>query len=153
MGLYDCLTVKYPLPIEGANDLQYQSKTTPSQSLSQYELRENGELWCDDFSDDQFHLCEFTGEFTFYAMWNSNSLRDWIEFLASFDNGLIRSLHVIFNNKGCDSAEIIQETGRAAVDKFKKCFDIALDGDPKAIIQLQALSDTALGLDEGKENE
>jgi len=45
MGMFDEITCKYPLPYDGANALIYQTKSTPSQWLDRYEIREDGTLW------------------------------------------------------------------------------------------------------------
>ncbi len=45
MGMFDEITCKYPLPVEGANGLNYQTKDTPAQFCEHYEIREDGTLW------------------------------------------------------------------------------------------------------------
>ncbi len=45
MGMFDNLRCKYPLPVDGANALEYQTKDTPAQYLELYEIREDGTLW------------------------------------------------------------------------------------------------------------
>jgi hypothetical protein len=45
MGMFDNIICQYPLPLEGANDLDYQTKDTPSQLMDLYEIREDGSLW------------------------------------------------------------------------------------------------------------
>jgi hypothetical protein len=45
MGMFDYVRCKYPLPVAGANDLQFQTKDTPEQYMENYEIRENGTLW------------------------------------------------------------------------------------------------------------
>ena len=47
--MFDYIRCKYPLPVEGANDLEYQTKDTPSQFLDKYEIREDGTLWHEDY--------------------------------------------------------------------------------------------------------
>lgn len=49
MGMFDELKCKYPLPVEGANAVEYQTKDTPMQNLDHYEIREDGTLWHEDF--------------------------------------------------------------------------------------------------------
>jgi hypothetical protein len=44
MGMFDDIRCKYPLPIEGACELPYQTKDTDAQFLDQYEITEKGEL-------------------------------------------------------------------------------------------------------------
>lgn len=43
--MFDDITCRYPLPVEGANALSYQTKDTPAQMLDLYEIREDGTLW------------------------------------------------------------------------------------------------------------
>lgn len=45
MGLFDNITCKYPLPIEGFNNTIFQTKDTDAQFLDDYEIREDGTLW------------------------------------------------------------------------------------------------------------
>lgn len=49
MGMFDYITCKYPLPVSGANDLEYQTKDTPNQTLDLYEIREDGALWVQEY--------------------------------------------------------------------------------------------------------
>lgn len=49
MGLFDDLRCKYPLPVEGANELEFQTKDTPSQYMDCYEIREDGTLWHEEY--------------------------------------------------------------------------------------------------------
>ena len=54
MGMFDDIRCKYPLPIDGANGLSYQTKDTPAQWLDQYEIREDGTLWHEGYdTEDQ----------------------------------------------------------------------------------------------------
>ena len=43
MGLFDRVRCRYPLPDPVAQDLEYQSKSTPAQYLHQYEITPDGE--------------------------------------------------------------------------------------------------------------
>jgi hypothetical protein len=45
MGMFDELKCHYPLPLAGANALDYQTKDTPAQFLDEYEIRADGTLW------------------------------------------------------------------------------------------------------------
>lgn len=49
MGMFDNIKCKYPLPVERANDLDYQTKDTPAQFLDLYEIREDGTLWHESY--------------------------------------------------------------------------------------------------------
>lgn len=42
--MFDNITCKYPLSVEGANELEYQTKDTPRQFLDDYEIKEDGTL-------------------------------------------------------------------------------------------------------------
>ena len=44
MGMYDELRCHYPLPVEGANARDYQTKDTPCQYLNHYEITTDGVL-------------------------------------------------------------------------------------------------------------
>lgn len=52
MGMFDDIRCKYPLPLPGANDLAYQTKDTEHQYLDQYEIREDGTLWHEDYDTE-----------------------------------------------------------------------------------------------------
>lgn len=45
MGMFDYIRCKYPLPVEGANELEFQTKDTGWGSMDNYEIREDGTLW------------------------------------------------------------------------------------------------------------
>ena len=45
MGMFDYLRCKYPLPVEGANDLEFQTKDTAAQWMDKYEIHADGTLW------------------------------------------------------------------------------------------------------------
>lgn len=49
MGMFDEIRCKFPLPLLGANGLVYQTKDTPEQFMDQYEIREDGTLWHEDY--------------------------------------------------------------------------------------------------------
>jgi hypothetical protein len=52
MGMFDDITCKYPLPVDGANDLDYQTKDTDAQFCDRYEIREDGTLWHEDYDTE-----------------------------------------------------------------------------------------------------
>ena len=52
MGMFDYLRCSYPLPVEGAQALEYQTKDTPAQYLDQYEIRADGTLWHQDYDTE-----------------------------------------------------------------------------------------------------
>jgi hypothetical protein len=52
MGMFDDIKCRYPLPVEGANALDYQTKDTPAQFCDLYEIREDGTLWREDYDTE-----------------------------------------------------------------------------------------------------
>lgn len=49
MGMFDDIKCLYPLPVEGANAHPYQTKSTPAQFMDNYEIREDGSLWHEEY--------------------------------------------------------------------------------------------------------
>ncbi len=114
MGMFDNLICKYPLPVDGANDLVYQTKDTDAQFLDDYEIREDGTLWhqeydIEDKSDKNaegiFRLAGcltrinerweqdfLTREIRFYT---NIGEKGWIEFSAYFVKGQLKELNLI----------------------------------------------------------
>lgn len=45
MGFYDTLRCHFPLPVAGANEQEFQTKSTPAQLCDAYEIRTDGTLW------------------------------------------------------------------------------------------------------------
>jgi hypothetical protein len=112
MGMFDYVRCAYPLPVEGANDLEYQTKDTDAQWMDYYEIREDGTLWhqeydTEDHSDpnaegfERFCGCmtrvnerwvreSYTGPLTFYT----GTPNGWLEFSALFASGLLVALVV-----------------------------------------------------------
>lgn len=45
MSTYDHLRCHYPLPVEGANALEFQTNSTEAQFMEEYEIRTDGTLW------------------------------------------------------------------------------------------------------------
>ena len=115
MGLFDYLNCKYPLPVEGANALEFQTKDTNSQFMDRYEIRDDGTLWhetydIEDRSDPKaeglmalfgmmtrvnprWERDTMTGEVRFYTC--SGNSQDWIEFSAYFVQGELKQLETI----------------------------------------------------------
>lgn len=111
MGMYDNLRCKYPLPLAGANELDYQTKSTPEQWCGLYEIREDGTLWhetydIEDRSDPcaeglhsllgcmtrvnkSWEPCALTNEIRFYALLGNEQ---WIEFSAYMVKGKLHTL-------------------------------------------------------------
>lgn len=116
MGMFDDLRCKYPLPVEGANNVAYQTKDAQADPyMEQFEIREDGSIWrelydVEDRSDfalgigeDKFAGCmsrinkrwephNITGEVRFYT-WDKDA--GSLEFSSYFLNGQLRELHLI----------------------------------------------------------
>jgi hypothetical protein len=116
MGMFDYIRCQYPLPIEGANDIIYQTKDmTEWPGLNVYEIRKDGTIWREDYdivnkgkkygsSVDQFCGCmartnhrwnkiNFTGEIRFYNCLDPDG---WMEWSVYFVKGqLVSGPHAI----------------------------------------------------------
>ena len=114
MGVFDYVICEYPLPVEGANDVRFQTKDTPVQHLDNYKICKDGTLWheaydIEDQSDpnaegiDRFlgcmarvnqrwELVHLTGEVSFAG---DSSTHLWLEFSAYFVRGYIIRLELI----------------------------------------------------------
>ena len=119
MGLFDYVRCKYPLPVEGAKALEFQTKDTPAQYMENYEIREDGTLWHEEYDtvdksdpnakglmrirgmatriNHRWIQDDYTGEICFYAPWQDNPHSGWIEFSSYFVKGQLRELHLIEN--------------------------------------------------------
>lgn len=110
MGMFDNITCKYPLPVEGFADRVFQTQDTPRQFLDTYEIREDGTLWHEEYDLDftnagnisrinkQMVPESFTGEIRFYDFMTGNYTDDgWIEFAANFIDGKLTNIRVVEN--------------------------------------------------------
>jgi len=111
MGMFDYIRCQYPLPIEGANDILYQTKDMAEwPGLDMYEIRKDGTIWREDYdivdkgkkdgsSVDQFCGCmartnhrwnkiNFTGEIRFYEYLEPDV---WLEWSVYFVKGQLVS--------------------------------------------------------------
>ena len=107
MGMFDELKCKYLLPDPIHNTLDYQTKDTPAQFLDEYEIREDGTLWHEEYDledrsdpnakgvmklagfmtkvNRQWHfLSDFTDCIRFYT---HDENKRWIQYAALFDHG------------------------------------------------------------------
>ena len=113
MGMFDYLKCHYPLLIKGLNDLQFQTKNTDAQFMDNYEIREDGTLWHEEYDiEDQsnptksfpknFFGCMtrvnkhwvqeiITGEIRFHTIHNDK----WVDFSAYFVEGKLNQLHLV----------------------------------------------------------
>lgn len=118
MGMFDYLRCHYPLPVDGANALEFQTKDTDAQYMDKYEIREDGTLWHADYDtedrsdqnaegfarlfgcatrvNERWAFEPMTGEICFHASKTGNYQDgSWVEFSAYFVDGKLRELHVI----------------------------------------------------------
>lgn len=99
MGMFDYVRCQYPLPVEGANALDYQSKDTPAQLLETYEIRGDGRLW----HYPRPVLCDLTGEIRFCSRLKvpdgKKGIDGFIEFVAYFEKGKVILLNLIENDR------------------------------------------------------
>jgi hypothetical protein len=107
LGVYDTVRCRYPLPIEGANDREYQTRDTARQSLDLYEIREDGTLWREDYDTEDRSDRHAADGLTFIGILTRVNLRwvpapetvvlrfhdavpserGWVEWEAVFDRG------------------------------------------------------------------
>lgn len=119
MGMFDNLTCKYPLPVDGANGLSFQTKDTSAQYMDKYEIREDGTLWHEaydiiDRSDPakeglerikgmlsheniRWEPDDHTGQIYFYTNLKGLDGMDngWISFMSFFSHGKLIHLELI----------------------------------------------------------
>lgn len=127
MGMFDELRCRYPLPVDGASALLFQTKDTPIQCMDQYEIREDGTLWhedhdIEDHSDPKAEgimrmcgmltrvnkrweqLVNFTGEIRFYTTRGKHN-SGWIEFSAYFKDGRVHEVNLIEDRPPTNESE------------------------------------------------
>jgi len=119
MGMFDYLRCEYPLPVEGANKILYQTKDTPSMWLDEYLIDENGDLYGEEYdiedrSDktkgplESMLGCmtrvnirkvksDYTGEIRFYGFKDDVNYKGWVEFSSYFESGKIKNLNLMEN--------------------------------------------------------
>ncbi len=60
MGMFDYVKCEYPLPVAGANELEYQTKDTPCQWLDLYVIKADGTLWHEEYdTEDRSDLAQW----------------------------------------------------------------------------------------------
>lgn len=94
MGMYDTISVRYPLPVDPPLPIgeKFQTKDLGC-DLDEYDLTEDGELHLDG------SLCSFTGVVRFYAMLDG---RGWVEFEAHFQGGWLTRAITRVPNRECE---------------------------------------------------
>lgn len=114
MGMFDWLTCKYKLDDPSHNALRYQTKSTPAQALDEYEIREDGSLWYQEYDarwieepasllggyvehyNQRWVKTYLTKEIRFYAnAKDSKQDTDWVEYSAYFRNGELQQMNRI----------------------------------------------------------
>lgn len=119
MGMFDEITCKMELPIEGLQGRVFQTKDTPMQSLDRYEIREDGTLWHQDYDIEDKSDPNATGlarlagcmsavnkrwahalitrEINFYGFKDDDNCIGWIEFKAVVFDGKVQRIELIEN--------------------------------------------------------
>jgi hypothetical protein len=93
MGMFDYIQCKRHLPVPGFEGREFQTKDTPDQGFSRYEIREDGSLWRKEYEQTEWEEQFFTGEVRFYDSFKDGE--GWIEFSAYFVRGMLKELHPI----------------------------------------------------------
>jgi len=117
MGMFDNVKCLYPLTISGLENEKWQTKDTPAQFLDDYEIREDGTLWHEEYDiADHSNPVEtgfkrlkgmltkinkkwvfekdFTGEIVIYTCIN-NDADKYIEFSFYFHMGKLKLMYLI----------------------------------------------------------
>jgi hypothetical protein len=92
MGMFDYVRCVYPLPVDGANDKMYQTKSLDYPSLDMYEIRADGTLWRQRYEDQNWEPIANTGEIRFYDWLEPDG---WLEWSAYFKHGTLLDLNLI----------------------------------------------------------
>lgn len=114
MGMFDDLRCKYPLPVDGANEVEYQTKSFDCPRLDNYEIREDGSLWHEEYDTEdrsdpnakgldriigmltpinkRWVRFDLTGEVQFYGSGKKSGRLEWS---AYFVDGQLKELHLI----------------------------------------------------------
>jgi hypothetical protein len=125
MGMFDEITCKYPLPVEGANAMLFQTKDTEPQFIDQFEIRKDGSLWHElyDFEDhsdgakwkaqnpgkelpegiDEFCGCMSRVNKRWEQVQFHGAIRfydiphpgEWLEFCALYDSGKLLNIKLV----------------------------------------------------------
>lgn len=119
MGMFDELRCEYPLPAEGANALEYQTKDTPAQWMDFYLIDKDGQLFHEEYDTEDrsdpgatgwkaLAGCatrvnqrmvrddDFTGEIRFYDIPGDGQ---WIEFSSYFIKGKLQSVTLLQDSR------------------------------------------------------
>jgi hypothetical protein len=111
MGMFDEIRCKYPLPDKRAQDLEFQTQDTEQQFMDDFEIREDGTLWHQDYTTEDrsdpnekgifrmfgcmtrvptvWSQVKHTGEIRFYAAGEGEK---WFEFSSYFIDGKLKEL-------------------------------------------------------------
>lgn len=118
--MFDHIKCNYPLPGgEKFQNLDYQTKDTPNQLLDNYEIREDGTLWVENYDIEDrsdpnekgfLRICgmmtrvnktwekveNFTGEICFYTTLGKDH-KGWVEWSSYFVNGKLKEINLVKN--------------------------------------------------------
>lgn len=96
MGLLDRVRCRYPLPDAAAQDLDYQSQSTPAQRLDRYEITPDGRLMheVDNAPTGRYwEPTDFRGQLEIYAVLERpDEPRRWVCYLLWFRDGRVVDL-------------------------------------------------------------
>lgn len=113
--MFDYVRCAYPLPVAGANDLQYQTKSMGCSSMDSYEIRVDGTLWVENYDTEDHsdptakglmrlrgmatrvnkrwkRVDDFTGEIRFYEFAEPLG---WIEWSTYFLDGTLQAVNLV----------------------------------------------------------
>lgn len=110
MGMFNCITVTYPLSVPAWNAIVYQTKDIEPLRLDYYEIRADETLWY-EWNDLLWPSADaplvtywvphiFTGAITFYSNLGEGSEAGWIEFFSYFVDGKLTHLHLMKYRQG-----------------------------------------------------
>jgi hypothetical protein len=112
MGMFDDLRCHYPLPVDGANDLHYQTKDLDCQ-MDAVEIRADGTLWHEAYEtrveetdeapmgiwihrdNKRWEHVPLTGEVRFYTSLRREQPSGWIEWSAYFKAGALQQMNLV----------------------------------------------------------
>lgn len=93
MGMFDYIHCKFPLPKINVNppSALFQTKDTPSQTLSTYTITKGGKLVFEGAT-----VSNFSGDIDFYNLVGTyNKVEGWWEYRAHFINGSLTAIGLV----------------------------------------------------------
>lgn len=119
MRMFDYITCKYPVPVDGLDEEVFQTKSIDEEpSLDHFEIREDGTLWREEFDIEDrsdpdakgmgrfagmatrvnqrwVAMNDFAGDIQFYTVLDDKDGRRWVEMSALFKNGKTGEIKLI----------------------------------------------------------